>query len=412
MPDPQPLTRQDALRVWRNFLPKTAAYAGTRNRVQPGHGNVSRLSAALRFRTLLEDEVVQDTLAAHGFEAAEKWLQEVCWRRYWKGWLERRPRVWTQWRKRVRTLEEGLPAAVLDRVRAVSAGESGVDCMDRIARELRATGYLHNHARMWWASFWIHIERLPWELGADFFFRHLLDADPASNTLSWRWVAGLQTPGKRYLVRLSNIRKYAPEYVAGNPAGAERLEDAVVTAFPVEESLDFTVEPPEDHPTAPQKSAGRTGLWLHPDDLTPETGPLAELAPVRIAAFPSEKQYRETYRLSEHRVESLHTALNDGLHRAAAHYGCDADARESADPVSALCEWARLHELQAVVGFAPMTGPVGDTRTRLERELSALGIRLTLVRRPSDALAFQNATAGFFPYWEKMSRHLRGDHAS
>ena len=85
--------------------------------------------------------------------------------------------------------------------------------MDRIARELIQTGYLHNHARMWWASFWIHAEGLPWELGADVFFRHLLDADPASNTLSWRWVAGLQTAGKTYLVRLSNLQKYGEVYL-------------------------------------------------------------------------------------------------------------------------------------------------------------------------------------------------------
>jgi deoxyribodipyrimidine photo-lyase len=65
-------------------------------------------------------------------------------------------------------------------------------------QELVETGYLHNHARMWFASIWIFTLRLPWELGADFFLRHLLDGDAASNTLSWRWVAGLHTKGKHY----------------------------------------------------------------------------------------------------------------------------------------------------------------------------------------------------------------------
>ena len=97
--------------------------------------------------------------------------------------------------------------------------------MDRFARELIATGYLHNHARMWWASFWVHVERLPWELGADFFFRHLLDADPASNTLSWRWVAGLQTRGKSYLVRRSNLRRFADPSLLEDESGLERLDD-------------------------------------------------------------------------------------------------------------------------------------------------------------------------------------------
>lgn len=204
-----PFTRDDALARWAAFRPLVKEYAARRNRVEFRHGDVSQLSAALRHRLLTEDEVIRDTLANCSFEAAEKWLQEVCWRRYWKGWLELRPQVWTSWRRRVRELRETLPREVFEKADAVAAGESGVACMDDISRELIETGYLHNHARMWWASFWIHAERLPWELGADFFFRHLLDADPASNTFSWRWVAGLQTPGKTYSVRLSNLEKYA-----------------------------------------------------------------------------------------------------------------------------------------------------------------------------------------------------------
>jgi deoxyribodipyrimidine photo-lyase len=79
---------------------------------------------------------------------------------------------------------------------------------DDWAQELVATGYLHNHARMWFASIWIFTLRLPWELGADFFLRHLIDGDPASNTLSWRWVGGLHTPGKTYLATADNIAEH------------------------------------------------------------------------------------------------------------------------------------------------------------------------------------------------------------
>jgi hypothetical protein len=100
-----------------------------------------------------EDEIVQETLADHSFQDAEKWLQEICWRRYWKGWMEARPQVWKQYRLRLQACRKGLPKEALARAHAVMAGESGVDCMDRIARELIETGYLHNHARMWWASF-------------------------------------------------------------------------------------------------------------------------------------------------------------------------------------------------------------------------------------------------------------------
>ena len=62
---------------------------------------------------------------------------------------------------------------------------------------------------MWFASIWIHTLELQWELGADFFLKHLLDGDPASNTLSWRWVAGIHTKGKNYIARKSNIEKYS-----------------------------------------------------------------------------------------------------------------------------------------------------------------------------------------------------------
>ena len=166
-------------------------------------------------------------------------------------------------------------------------------------------------------------------------------------------------------------------------------------------------QPLPDYPTAFTQTTARTGLWLHPDDLAPETGPLAGLAPLSIAACLSDAVYRETYHLSPGRIASLHTVLRDGLGRAAVHFGCPAVAVEAADPVRGLCEWARDHGLSEVVAFAPMVGPVHDLLPRLQRHLSSMGIRLTLLRRPSDEAAFSLATAGFFPFWQKMSRQLQ-----
>ena len=93
--------------------------------------------------------------------------------------------------------------------RAAIDGETGIECFDAWSAELCETGYLHNHARMWFASIWIFTLKLPWRLGADFFYRHLLDGDAASNTLSWRWVAGLHTRGKPYAARADNIATYS-----------------------------------------------------------------------------------------------------------------------------------------------------------------------------------------------------------
>jgi len=341
------------------------------------------------------------------FAEAEKWLQEVCWRRYWKGWLEMRPQVWTSWRRRVRELRETLPREVLEKADAVAAGESGVACMDLLARELIETGYLHNHARMWWASFWIHAEGLPWELGADFFFRHLLDADPASNTLSWRWVAGLQTPGKTYLVRLSNLEKYAHPDLLRDRRGSHRIADGAVTPSLQKDYADTSGRPLPDYPSSLPARSGRAGLWLHADDLAPEVGPLAEFAPDAVAAFTSERTYRELYRLSEKRVIALRTVLADGIARTAAHYRRPATLTDADDTAASIVAWARSHRLTEVVAFAPTVGPVRDLVPRLSMQLAQFGIRLTLIRRPSDAHAFSLASAGFFPFWEKMSRHLR-----
>ena len=402
-----PLTRRDALTAWAEFLPTLGRYAHQRNYVEPLHRNVSRLSAALRYRLLLEDEVVSDTLRTHEFSTVEKWLQEVCWRRYWKGWLEMRPDVWRSWRRRVRELSETLPESVMERARAVAAGGSGVACMDAIARELIATGYLHNHARMWWASYWIHVERLPWELGADFFFRQLLDADPASNTLSWRWVAGLQTPGKTYLVRQSNIEKYAPELLLCDPAGSARIADGAVSPAVATEFAQTARQALPDYPATVPASDRRLGLWLHADDLRPEARPLASLTPVTVAAFSSEHCYRHQYALSERRIAALHDVLGDGLARAAAHFQCPTLLSKDADPAASICTWAAAQSLAEVAAFAPTVGPVADLVPRLRQLLTSAGITLTLLRRASDAHVFTLAGAGFFPFWEKMSRHLR-----
>ena len=404
---PAALTRVDALASWSAFLPRVREYAGLRNHVEAGHGNVSRLSAALRHRLLTEDEVIRDTLAHCGFAMAEKWLQEVCWRRYWKGWLEMRPQVWTSWRRRVRELRASLPPEVLEKADAVAAGKSGVACMDVFARDLIETGYLHNHARMWWASFWIHAESLPWELGADFFFRHLLDADPASNTLSWRWVAGLQTPGKTYLVRLSNLEKYAPAELLHDRRGSERIADGAVTSSLQKDHADASKRPLPDLPTSLPAHTGRTGLWLHADDLAPEIGPLADLAPDAVAAFTSQRIYRDHYRLSENRIHALRTVLADGIARAAAHYRCPSSLTDADDTAARIGAWARSHQLTELVAVAPTVGPVRDIVPRLSKHLAELGIRLTFIQRASDAHAFRLANAGFFPFWEKMSRHLR-----
>ncbi len=202
-------TRAEALRRLDAFLPRAGrAYAENRNSDAgpDAERSVSALSPYLRYRLLTEREVIAAALDRHGPQGAEKFVSEVLWRTYFKGWLELRPTAWTRFVAERDAVPRtgGLARAVL----AAEEGRTGIDGFDDWARELVEAGYLHNHARMWFASIWIFTLRLPWTLGADFFLRHLVDADPASNTLSWRWVAGLQTPGKTYLATADNIARY------------------------------------------------------------------------------------------------------------------------------------------------------------------------------------------------------------
>ncbi|MEX1117387.1 MAG: FAD-binding domain-containing protein [Terrimicrobiaceae bacterium] len=395
------LTRHEALAAWQQFLPSVGRYAFRRNHLEAG--SVSHLSAALRHRLILEDEIIRDTLEHHSFAAAEKWLQEVCWRRYWKGWLERRPTVWTTWHARVKELRETLPPAVQERIEAVRQGAGGVACMDALALELITTGYLHNHARMWWASYWIHVERLPWELGAEFFYCHLRDADPAANTLSWRWVAGLQTPGKTYLVRLSNIEKYAPHLLHEFPEGCEVLaDDAVSAAEPAAYHTADVCEPPT-YPTAVVPQSSRAGLWLHDEDLVPEVGPCADLSPTAVFVGTAEGRISS----SPVKQEAGVSALNDATPRAEAHFGCAVERGPTKDLAVSLAAWAVRNQLTEIIAFAPHVGPVWETLPEIRHELTSQGISLGLIRRESDVHAAHLARAGFFPFWEKMRRSLQ-----
>ena len=400
LPTVFPGTRAEALERLNAFLPLASQYAARRNHVLAGHPHVSRLSPAVRHRFVLEQEVIEAALARHPFAAVEKFVQEVFWRTYWKGWLELRPGVWRAYRKR---LAELASSASQPRAAAVAAGNSGVAIMDRFARELVETGYLHNHARMWFAAFWVHVERLPWELGADFFYRHLLDADPASNTLSWRWVAGLQTKGKTYLVRRSNVEKYADPAWLTDTAGLDRLDDALAAPTEVPETADLTVVPLEPLPMRLPAQLGRVGLWIHGDDLLPECSPLAELQPISGRAFLS-RNLVARHGLSPLRETYLERALTDAVERAAIAFAAPVLLERIDDLAEAAVNWVRSGRLDTVVALQPAVGPLRDILPSLRAELEAVGVRLLLLRRSFDTEHWPLARSGYFGFWEQVKR--------
>ena len=170
-------------------------YSANRNfDLGPPHHTVSKLSPYIRRRFISETEIIDLISRKFKLRKVDKFIQEIFWRTYWRGWLELHPKVFDEYEKKISKYE------ILNK--------TGIKCFDNWTDELIETGYLHNHARMWYASIWIFTLKRPWEEGAHFFSDHLLDYCPASNTLGWRWVAGLQTIGKNYLAKSENIKKF------------------------------------------------------------------------------------------------------------------------------------------------------------------------------------------------------------
>ncbi len=190
--------------------------------------NTSNLSKYISHRIINEYDLVKEVLSQYNLQKVDKFIQEVFWRVYWKGWLEHRPEVW-------RDFVDSDPTYSEEEYKKAINGETGIECFDDWVKELKTENYLHNHTRMWFASIWIFTLNLPWELGARFFMKHLFDGDAASNTLSWRWVAGIQTQGKNYLARESNIRKFTNQRYTNTSLNENALPLENPKIYPLQE---------------------------------------------------------------------------------------------------------------------------------------------------------------------------------
>ena len=356
-----PMTRDAALDRLAATVPRLGrAYAEGRNtaRAPEEDATTSALSPFLRRRILTEREVVAAALEAHA-AGAQRFVEEVFWRTYFKGHLETRPALWDKYKQLV-TAGQSQAAGNAGLRRALAEaeeGRTGIEGFDDWARELAARNWLHNHARMWFASIWIFTLKLPWALGADFFMRHLLDADPASNTLSWRWVAGLHTRGKPYAARAENIRRYTDGRF--NPRGLN------------ENPAPLNEEPlrPSPVPPAGPAPSGPVALLLHGEDLHPEDLPLGGTTVVRVGGFMAGVEGTADAVQAADRA-----AMDDARARAAAQLGCPA--------VPAAEGWAE--DLPVVAAWAP-TGPTRDALPPC-----------AFVRRGWDERAWPHTTRGFF----------------
>ncbi len=398
-------TRSAALARLQQFLPRAgAAYSNSRNydngaRAGAFRENVSQLSPWLHAGLLSEEEVLDAVLAQHGHYAADKFVSEVFWRIYFKGYFEQRPTIWPAFSQQrdgaLRALEtnSGLNTAYQEAVE----GRTGIGAFDHWVRELVDTGYLHNHARMWFASIWIFTLKLDWTLGADFFLRHLIDGDAASNTLSWRWVGGLHTKGKTYLARADNLARYTAN-MEGGPLDAEGLSNK---AEALQEDADHGRKPFE------LSKCGLTGWTEDPYALIlHDEG--ASHVPLKLPTAPkliigaARPEARSPLALGKHARRFSHEAVSNGVEAAAAQFGCDAVIWSEGDDLAQLLGKANLsHAAYKYI-------PVGWTRDALTPHLSSLienGSAIPLL----DDLArttWPEAKAGFFGVKKKIESLL------
>ncbi|WP_411890730.1 FAD-binding domain-containing protein [Yoonia sp. SDW83-1] len=368
-----------ALQRLQDFVPHAGRdYAAKRN--YDDTAGVSTLSPYIRHRIITEEDVLRATLRRHSPAAAEKFIQEFYWRTYWKGWLEMRPGVWKAYKtdlnaalNRIRT-ESGLR----QNWEAACKGDTGIDCFDHWANQLADTGYLHNHARMWFASIWIFTLRLPWTLGADFFLRHLIDGDPASNTLSWRWVGGLQTIGKTYFARPDNIAKYTegrfkPTGLATHAAPLDGPPHPERGPLPASDTLDPKL---------------RTGLLITEEDLS--VGWLCDqVRPVATATVQT-TAHRSPLSVAPIVTDFVGNAITDCMTRFADKLG--PVTKQTPDTLS---DWAHANNLDQIVTSYMPTGPTAD---------ALAGQPLRQIIRPYDSSAWPYATHGFFKFKEKIPK--------
>jgi deoxyribodipyrimidine photo-lyase len=211
-------------------------YGTTRNYID---GKVTHLSPYIRHGVLTLNKVRNEALAkCSNHEQIEKFIQELAWRDFWQRIYYLNPHwIWQD----IELYKTGFQSADYSESLPLDITEAntGIAIIDYFASQLVQTGYIHNHARMYLASYIIHWRRIKWQAGAKWFLQHLLDGDPASNNLSWQWVASTFS-NKPYIFNLENVKKYASPDMDVSPKNNKPLnatyEELNKILFPVRAS--------------------------------------------------------------------------------------------------------------------------------------------------------------------------------
>ena len=329
--------------------------------------NVSCLSPYITHGVLNEVEIIKKSLAKYSFNKNEKFIQEVLWRTYWKGWLELRPSVWSDYIISLNSIREKYKENI-NYLRAIE-GKTNIECFDEWVKELKTHNYLHNHTRMWFASIWIFTLDLPWQLGAEFFLKHLYDGDAASNTLGWRWVAGIQTQGKHYLASEWNIKKFTNnrfQNIKLNENAPPKMADKTYSII----KNDFI------NPTINEDKT----LIIFENSLSFEISNLKEFKFNKIILVVNSNEFRQV-KLSDNVIKFKSELINDQLERI--------------ESLSINCEIVSVDKLKEIKNdFYILYPSVGENLDFVMSNLS----NYKFIYRELDQFSWQFCNKGFFNF--------------
>ena len=328
--------------------------------------NISCLSPYITHGIINEQEVIQKALSKFSFSKNEKFIQEVLWRTYWKGWLELRPNVWTDYLIELNQIKNEFKDNK-DYIAAIE-GKTKVDCFNEWVKELKENNYLHNHTRMWFASIWIFTLELPWQLGAEFFMQHLYDGDAASNTLGWRWVAGIQTQGKHYLASEWNIKKFTNNRFQNIKLNENAPPKVSEKSYQIIKQ-DFN---------NPQKIENKN-LLIFENNLSFE-----------ITDF-KEKNFKKIYLVSN-KNENRAIKLSEKLVKFKSHLIEDQEQRLKNQSID--CQIIDISELTNIENYYGLYPTVGENLDFLNSN----NLKIDFLYRNLDQLAWQYCNKGFFNF--------------
>ena len=381
-------TREAGLKRLKEFAPLAGEiYSNKRNFDFSSieKNSVSALSPWIKHRLITEEEVLIEILKYHNTNSAMKFIQEVFWRGYFKGWLEQHPTVWSHHNEKLIKEYVKLENNKFIKENYMSAvnGETGIECFDFWCKQLRSTGYLHNHVRMWFASIWVFTLKLPMELGADFFMLHLIDADAASNTLSWRWVSGLHTKGKAYAARASNIEKFTNGQF--NPSG-QLIEDIE----PLTENINHPFVPLVDLEKFKDEDAI---LLVTEEDCSPETSMREHNLEMEIVPLYRKKKFPEWIEP----LDTVRSFSNTAVQNSAQRLRCKnlKAVKETNWTEKILYASDKLGTKNIITPKIPI-GAVKSELRKIKKNLAKHDIYINEHYRDYDINTWQYASKGFF----------------